>query len=138
MSALVLPLYPRLQAGSAEAEERFSRIIDGLRRVRIQSRIVTAQLEEFARQFVEDDQYEVAGPARGQALDRAGRRARLDRMASLHAESLDYAEKERELLSLLARLEAATQPHRDLHEVPDGSGEEHFPGSPPGNAPPVD
>ena len=57
----VIPLVPRVDPGTAETEERFSLLIDRLRRVRIQTRIVSAELEEFARQFVDDDLYEVAG-----------------------------------------------------------------------------
>ena len=103
----VIPLVPRVDPGTAETEERFSLLIDRLRRVRIQTRIVSAELEEFARQFVDDDLYEVAGPARGQALDRAGRRERLKRIGHAHKEYLARRREETELVSLLARLESA-------------------------------
>ena len=109
MATDVIALIPRVDPGTAETEERFSVLIDRLRRVRIQTRIVSAQLEEFARQFVDDDLYELVGPARGKALDRAGRRERLKRMATVHEAYLARRGEEAELVSLLARLEFAIE-----------------------------
>ena len=108
MANSIITLYPRLEPGSAEAEERFSALIDRLRGVRIQARIVSAQLEEFGRQFVDNDMYEIGGASRGQVLDTEGRRKRLQRMAELHQSYLGYLGQETEVLCLLSRLESAT------------------------------
>lgn len=103
----VLELIRPFDPLGADAEKDYDEVVRRVNRIRGRRAVVTRELAELERQFVESDLIVRSGPRRGQPLTRNGRRRRLARLLELGAEYRQLNDQERFAVANLDRMNEA-------------------------------
>ena len=115
MSADVIPITPRFDPGSSDAEHRYDGIVARLNRLIALRHRVRRDCAELERQFVDDDLRVASGSRRGHSLTRRGRRQRLelllDKTAELGSLNAEWTRLNAELDRMNRALDDWTREH---------------------------
>ena len=105
----VTSLVLRMDSFSPATTKRVERVIDRIESVRARTRLLSHDIAELTRQFLDDDLVEQSGPRAGQPLARSGRIAWLARLAKRHRSYCAACDEEIQLQALLRRMEESLE-----------------------------